>query len=402
MLPFPMFSSASIQSPSHPPDFSSLCSSPPRCCRSGASAPQLFRLLGFFTNLFRMRSSNNHARRPFGMINSKSLNLKPFRMSICGKTGEGGRQLGPTQTIPLFSTSSKDPTRSNACNSIPFLRLLHGSMETRGRGVLPSMSSHSRVGQPILAVFFQLSRITGHGTRHPLFSLLQSPPPQPLPQICPPRRNKSKTCLPTSPCLRQTPRSAPVQLSPTLFPAKRLAHPSAKSIFADRPDRKQPRRCDTPACRPPRCRPARFRQAPGSAGARVRLRANQIFPRAAEAREFASPPSNESNRPKTRAPSGRSCPRRFRASTSNISRRFFPARSPRILSTLHSNYLCTREGSRPYAPSESSPSTWRGRAAHLFCCIPCMSNSTCRQIFAAVDLRRLRFFRSPSPEKGQV
>jgi hypothetical protein len=38
------------------------------------------------------------------------------------------------QSFPTFSTASKHPTHSNACNSIRFMHLLHSSLDTRGWG----------------------------------------------------------------------------------------------------------------------------------------------------------------------------------------------------------------------------------------------------------------------------
>jgi hypothetical protein len=43
--------------------------------------------------------------------------------------------------LPIFSTPSKHPTRSNARNSIPFMPLLHTSLYTPGGGMHPRASS---------------------------------------------------------------------------------------------------------------------------------------------------------------------------------------------------------------------------------------------------------------------
>ncbi len=62
--------------------------------------------------------------------------LTPIESHLCKKRGRGWSipQTHSAQPIPLFSTASKHPKRSNARNSIFFMRLLHGSLDTRGWG----------------------------------------------------------------------------------------------------------------------------------------------------------------------------------------------------------------------------------------------------------------------------
>ena len=62
------------------------------------------------------------------------------------------------QTLPVFSTASKHPEHSNARNSIPFMSLLHVSLDTPGLG----WDSH-----PCLFPYRLLHlRFTGHGPRN--------------------------------------------------------------------------------------------------------------------------------------------------------------------------------------------------------------------------------------------
>lgn len=63
-------------------------------------------------------------RNPFPLIRLRTLSVTH---GVCPATSSL-----PTQTLPTFSTSSKHPTHSNARNSIPFTRLLHNSLYTRG------------------------------------------------------------------------------------------------------------------------------------------------------------------------------------------------------------------------------------------------------------------------------
>jgi hypothetical protein len=65
-----------------------------------------------------------------------------------------------TQTLPLFSTASKHPTRSNTRNSILVIRLLHCSLYTRGGG-----------GTDFSLCAFWFSLLTAH---YPLSTFLYS------------------------------------------------------------------------------------------------------------------------------------------------------------------------------------------------------------------------------------
>src|SRR5271157_426925 len=66
--------------------------------------------------------------------------LTPIESYSYKKQGRGwGRREfwlsnASTQTLPLFFTAGNHPTRTNARNSIPVIRLLHGSRDTVGGG----------------------------------------------------------------------------------------------------------------------------------------------------------------------------------------------------------------------------------------------------------------------------
>ena len=92
-----------------------------------------------------------------------------------------------TQTLPTFSTPSKHRTHSNACNSIPFIRLLHTSRHTGGGGYpldrkplsrSPTSSrSNSQPAIPIsaLSLFSFFSLFAAKCTKlTPLFSYLSA------------------------------------------------------------------------------------------------------------------------------------------------------------------------------------------------------------------------------------
>jgi hypothetical protein len=94
--------------------------------------------------------------------------LTPIESYSCKKQGRGWgiRDFLSAQSLPLFSTPSKHSTRSNARNPIPFMRLLHSSLDTRGvghtsfksnRGVLPRLFVSS--AQSILAKPYQNKRL---------------------------------------------------------------------------------------------------------------------------------------------------------------------------------------------------------------------------------------------------
>ncbi len=105
MLPCPMFSSQSSQSPSPSPGFSpsvglsvSAFSSFSSLCSGGSSDPRLSpmpyasdltRHSSLATNSFRIRTYEKCASNPFRIRTSKTQDLKLFRMNTYKKTGEG-------------------------------------------------------------------------------------------------------------------------------------------------------------------------------------------------------------------------------------------------------------------------------------------------------------------------
>jgi len=101
MLPSPMFSSQTSQSPSRSPDLSSRCSSFPSRCRRGALAPQTFPRLAFFSKLFTIRTSEKRARNTHRMRTSKTHDLKPFGIRSYGKTRGGGPSRAQASSSPL-------------------------------------------------------------------------------------------------------------------------------------------------------------------------------------------------------------------------------------------------------------------------------------------------------------
>jgi hypothetical protein len=101
----------------------------------------LFSAAKFRNSLLRTAHQTRHARVAATPFLSSAYAQFPSPMGCTLRVS-----IHSAQTLPAFSTSSRHPAHSNACNSIPFLRLLHSSPHTRG-GFLPtalsSFSAHS-------------------------------------------------------------------------------------------------------------------------------------------------------------------------------------------------------------------------------------------------------------------
>jgi hypothetical protein len=67
--------------------------------------------------------------------------LTPIESYSCKKQGRGWgiQRFHPAQPLPLFSTTSRHPAHSTAHMSTLFMRLLHGSLDTRSGGRSPSL-----------------------------------------------------------------------------------------------------------------------------------------------------------------------------------------------------------------------------------------------------------------------
>jgi hypothetical protein len=67
--------------------------------------------------------------------------LTPIESYSCKKQGRGWgiQRFNPAQPLPLFSTTSRHPAHSTAHMSTLFMRLLHGSLDTRSGGRSPSL-----------------------------------------------------------------------------------------------------------------------------------------------------------------------------------------------------------------------------------------------------------------------
>jgi hypothetical protein len=78
--------------------------------------------------------------------------LTPIESHSCKKQGRGWVicECLSAQSLPLFSTPSKHPTRSNARNPIPFKGLLHGSLDTRWVGRTSFKSNRGPLLRPLV------------------------------------------------------------------------------------------------------------------------------------------------------------------------------------------------------------------------------------------------------------
>ena len=130
MLPYRMLSSQSNQSPSLFPSQTFKPANLQTCQRP-------FRTLLQGTGLSPLRtksvtpSSHPSSTIPFRITSfADPHHLTPIESHLYKKQGRGGVSQ-PTQTVPQFSTDSKHPTNSNARSPIPFMRLLHGPLDTK-------------------------------------------------------------------------------------------------------------------------------------------------------------------------------------------------------------------------------------------------------------------------------
>jgi hypothetical protein len=155
-------------------DLCALCvsafSSLPSFCSGGSSDPCSSPTLGSFD-----------ATIPFRITSFAHPNhLTPIESYSCKKHGRGVTYPAPppnsTQSLPIFSTASKHSTHSSARNFNPFIRLLNGSLDTRGWGILPRAASTTHY--PLFPTHYSLLTVLPQNFYPPAPKLRHNPAAQ--------------------------------------------------------------------------------------------------------------------------------------------------------------------------------------------------------------------------------